>query len=221
MQLTVAVMARPPIPGRCKTRLAASIGGRPTAALYAAMVRDVLAHAARLPAEDHVLLAEPGGEAALVDLVTPPWRMMTQRGDDLGERLQNAVTDLGSEQRAVAILGSDAPTLPIDSLATALEQMSPQHVVFGPAEDGGYWAVAVGAPEPRIFTDIPWSTELVYSVTRKRCTDLGLEVVEAAAWYDVDDHHDLARLVDEINEDHSRAPHCAAWIDARVHVPER
>jgi len=214
-------MARPPIPGRCKTRLAASIGDRPAATLYAAMVQDVLARGARVPAEDHVLLAEPGGEAALADLMTPPWRLMMQRGDELGQRLHNAVIDLGVNERAVAILGSDSPTLPIDSLTTTLEQLTPERVVLGPAEDGGYWTVAVGTPEPRIFTDIPWSTELVYAVTRKRCTDLGLEVVEAAAWYDIDDHDDLARLVDEVNEDPSRAPHCAAWLAARVHVPER
>ena len=221
MQLTVVVMARPPVPGECKTRLAASIGARAAAELAAAMLGDVLDAAARLPAAERVLLAAPGGASTLAELAPPGWRVANQRGDDLGERLENAVVDLGASDRRLVVLGSDSPTLPVELLAASLERLRPGRVLLGPTEDGGYWVIGVAARELDIFRDVPWGTEAVYQATRQRCDALGLEIVETASWYDVDDHRAMERLAAEVRADPSQAPRCAAWLERRIVVPER
>jgi hypothetical protein len=48
-----------------------------------------------------------------------------------------------------------------------------------------------------LFADIAWSTDSVAAATRNRAAELGLEVVERPAWYDVDDPSALDRLLAE------------------------
>ena len=51
-------------------------------------------------------------------------------------------------------------------------------VVLGPAEDGGYYLIALraGAVAPRLFAGIAWSTDQVLPATLDRCAELGLAV---------------------------------------------
>lgn len=54
----LAVMARAPVPGQCKTRLARTIGGERAARVYDAMLRDTLEAVASIDAR-RVILAAP------------------------------------------------------------------------------------------------------------------------------------------------------------------
>jgi uncharacterized protein len=54
------------------------------------------------------------------------------------------------------------------------------------------------APHAHLFEDIAWSTDTVAESTRIRARALGLEVVELAPWYDVDDRAALLRLIEDI-----------------------
>jgi len=102
---------------------------------------------------------------------------------------------------AACVLNSDSPTLPTSLLVQAarllLEQ--PDRVVLGPAEDGGYYLLGMGAPHTHLFEDIAWSTGTVAEETRARASALGVELVELAPWYDVDDRDALLRLIEEIS----------------------
>jgi uncharacterized protein len=60
--------------------------------------------------------------------------------------------------------------------------------------------LGVTKPHAHLFEDIAWSTETVAESTRVRARALGLELVELASWYDVDDPVSLLRLIDEIAE---------------------
>ena len=93
MSVTLAVMARAPLEGRCKTRLAASLGAAWATRLYEAMLLDTLERFGRLPVDRHVVLAAPEdqGVALLEALVPAPWQVVAQEGEGLGERLREAV----------------------------------------------------------------------------------------------------------------------------------
>jgi glycosyltransferase A (GT-A) superfamily protein (DUF2064 family) len=75
----------------------------------------------------------------------------------------------------------------------------PDCAVLGPAEDGGYYLLGMTAPHAHLFEDIAWSTDTVAEATRARARTLGLDLVELAPWYDVDDHAALRRLVEDIS----------------------
>ncbi len=69
-------------------------------------------------------------------------------------------------------------------------------MVLGPAEDGGYYLIALraGAVSPRLFQDVPWSTDQVLPTTLERCRELGLRLELLPVASDVDTVDDLRRL---------------------------
>jgi glycosyltransferase A (GT-A) superfamily protein (DUF2064 family) len=101
---------------------------------------------------------------------------------------------------SVCLLNADSPTLPTSLLveAACLLAAPGDRVVFGPADDGGYYLIGMKAPHARLFADIDWSTGHVARQTRARITELGLDCVELAPWYDVDDHASLRLLLDDL-----------------------
>jgi ADP-ribose pyrophosphatase len=86
--------------------------------------------------------------------------------------------------------------LPPGSLARAFGALADgADIVLGPADDGGYWLVAMREPHDAPFTAIPWSTAAVLDVTRRRCAEAGLRLVTIEPWRDVDTAVDLGALV--------------------------
>jgi rSAM/selenodomain-associated transferase 1 len=207
-------MARAPVPGRCKTRLGAVIGAERACDLYRAMLLDTLgaietAFDARL-----VVLAAPedDGVAALSRLLPARWEVVAQRGDGLGERLANGLSDLGARGGAVALVDSDSPTAPWADAARAFDALGGRRVLLGPCDDGGYWLIAATEPERRLFEGIAWSTPRVARETRARCAELGLACVDLPAAYDVDGARDVDRLRAELARDPGRAPRTRAAL---------
>ena len=222
--VALGVMARAPVPGRCKTRLSRHAGAEAAAALYAAMLRDTLDACARIPAGRHVILAAPedDGVAALQALAARapatwgPWEVIAQSGADLGERLTRAATALGDDGHAIVLLGSDAPTAPVESLLGASPHLaSPDRVLLGPSDDGGYWLIGLGAPNAGVFERIAWSTDAVLAETRRRCAQLGLATVDLPSAYDVDEAEDVERLRADLRRAPALAPHTAHLLLGR------
>lgn len=222
MPVTIGVMARPPVPGKCKTRLTPPLSPHAAAALYSAMLQDSLAAYARVTASRHVVMAAPedDGLAMLRELAPPPWEVVPQQGDGLGARLGHAFTVLGEGGGAVALLDSDSPTVPVTLMGPALARMDGRDgALVGPCDDGGYYLIALGSVGPGslgILADISWSTGLVMEETRARCISLDLALDELPTWYDVDDETTLERIRGELRGDPGRAPRTAAWLAARA-----
>jgi hypothetical protein len=61
----------------------------------------------------------------------------------------------------VVIVGSDIPDLKAAHIAEAFRLLGPHDLVFGPAEDGGYWLVGAHGRSrmPDLFSGVRWSTE--------------------------------------------------------------
>lgn len=211
----IGVMAKAPVPGHAKTRLMPLLTAEEAAAVSAAFLRDVTENiqcAARAIPIHGCIAYAPAEAAALFPphiatgtglvLADGSVRLPTRvRG--LGRSLLHAIqTMLGAGHGAACVLNSDSPNLPtmllVNAAAALLEQ--PGRVVLGPAEDGGYYLLGVTKPHAHLFEDIAWSTETVAESTRIRARALGLELIELAPWYDVDDPASLLRLIDEIAE---------------------
>lgn len=209
----IAVMAKAPQPGRCKTRLVPPLTQAGAAAMSAAFLRDITenitAAARAAPIHGCIAYAEAGTEALfdghlaagitllLADgAVTAPPRV---RG--FGRCLLHAVRVLLAEGfGAACVLNSDSPTLPTAILRRAASVLAAHgdRAVLGPAEDGGYYLLGVKAAHAHLFEDIDWSTDRVAAQTRARAAALGLPLVELPTWYDVDDAEALRRLLAEL-----------------------
>jgi uncharacterized protein len=192
---TIVVFARQPIPGKCKTRLAAVIGAIEAARLYEAMLHDTIVQVSALKDVQRILFSDG-------DLPTPDgWRAVAQPQSDLSERLAHAFT-LATD---VICIGSDAPCAPFTALQTPMQS----DVVMGPSRDGGYWAIGMRSLKRALLDHMPWSTSEVASETLKRTRALGLTLSLLPPTFDVDEASDLEVLR---SADLTRAPHTSTFV---------
>ncbi len=204
----LAVMAKAPVPGSVKSRLVPPLDRYEAASLNRCFLRDICASIESLGSHSgaHGLIAytPAGSESAFDGFVPDSFRLLPQRGADLGERLFHAASDLlHANYESVCLINSDSPTLPRTILAEAIAclKKAGDRIVLGGSDDGGYYLIGLKRAHHRVFEDIHWSTSAVFSQTVERATEVGLEVVSLPLWYDVDDASSLRRLAIELFDD--------------------
>jgi rSAM/selenodomain-associated transferase 1 len=158
---TVYVFARAPRLGTVKRRLAAGIGALAALRFHRVTLRATLRRLRRDRRFHTVLAVTP-------DRARGPWRHGTatvgQGRGDLGRRMQRAVDR--QRRGRVAIVGSDIPGLRAADVARAFRLLGLARACFGPAEDGGYWLVALAPRRPvSPFARVRWSTEAALADT--------------------------------------------------------
>ena len=187
------LFTKPARPGKVKTRLIGDLTPLQAAELHAAFLDDLLD---RLRTGRFALTLAWALDA---DDVIPdsPFPGIRQRGDGLGDRLYNALSEASADGATVAALGSDHPTLPVALAERAFDLLEGgADIVLGPAEDGGYYLIALRAEAVvrRLFEDIAWSTDQVLPATLERIAELGLRLELLPLASDVDTPADLCRL---------------------------
>lgn len=177
----VLVMAKAPVPGRVKTRLCPPCTPAQAAAIAAAALADTL-DAAVASRADRVVLALDGG----VDAWLPPGCVViAQRGRTFADRLANAWSDTGGPGVQI---GMDTPQLGAGDLDEALTTLETNELdaAIGLAHDGGWWALALRRPHPRMFDGIPMSAPETGRHQVERLAELGLRVGRLPVLRDVD-----------------------------------
>ena len=189
MRVLLQIHAKPPRPGTAKTRLGAAIGHDRAAGLAQAFLRDTLAGARRLAGADVVLVTPEPGVDHGVD--AERW---DQGGGDLGARLERAFRRGLSGWDLVVALGGDAPGLPTAHLErlVALGATGP---VLGPADDGGFWGLALQTCPEGALAGVTWSARTTADEVASRWPGL----VRGPSWWDVDEPADLDRLRAEVD----------------------
>jgi rSAM/selenodomain-associated transferase 1 len=191
------VMARAPVPGAVKTRLAAALGDRQTAALYGCFVRDTMEKLQTLSDAQVIVYHAPCRpvEASLLgDLLPPGTPLRPQRGAAFGDRMRVALEECDGFDRRI-LIGTDSPSLPPRFVHDAFQALERCDVVLGPATDGGYYLLGVQRAHPELFQDIDWSTSAVLAQTAARCRQARLRLALLPPWYDVDEIDDLNFLL--------------------------
>jgi hypothetical protein len=190
----VAIMARVPRPGSVKTRLAAAIGAAAACRLYESFVGDL---DERLADAGYPTLwfhwpDEPGFRRHVPRAAS----VMAQRGPDLGARMAGAFeTAFALGFHPVVMLGADVPHVPLAWIDDAAGRLARDaDIVLGPARDGGYYLIGLGAPAAPLFEGVPWGTGNVYRETMKRVGVMGLRAFPLPECFDVDEAADLQRL---------------------------
>lgn len=199
------LFSKPAEPGRVKTRLIGDLTAGEAAQLHEAFLLDMVERLEGGDFELRIAWALDG------EREPPPWSpsWVRQDGADLGARLYAALAGAAATGAAVAAIGSDHPGLSRQGVEEAFERLEAgADVVLGPAEDGGYYLIAL-APEHvhrRLFAGIPWSTGRVLAETEVRCAELGLRLERLAPGADVDTPEDLRRLASRLERDAEAAP---------------
>ena len=195
---TLVIFAKAPRPGTVKTRLARDIGDAEAAHLYRTLGRSVVDPLRTGPWRTVVRFAPADAHAEIAAwLGTEALTLRPQPEGDLGARMHHAFVEAfaaAPPPAGVCLVGTDAPELSRTLVHEAFERLEGgDDVVLGPAEDGGYYLIALAAPRASLFDSIPWSTDRVLPLTRERIRAAGLVASELRVLNDIDDLGDLKR----------------------------
>jgi uncharacterized protein len=154
---TLCLMAKAPVLGAVKTRLARGSSGAEAVAAYRTMLRLAVRRLSVPRAWRLVLVVAPDAAVLSPSLPASPSRIVQGRGD-LGDRMQR-VFDRFTAQGPVVIIGADIPGITRGDVAAAFHALGGHDAVVGPSDDGGYWLIGAGARR-RIapFAQVRWSS---------------------------------------------------------------
>ncbi|MGD1155853.1 MAG: TIGR04282 family arsenosugar biosynthesis glycosyltransferase [Terriglobia bacterium] len=193
----LAVFTRSASPGRTKTRLIPLLGAQGAAGLHAALVCDTLRKVDSLPPAiaRYVFLACPRRQAgpALASL-PPQFRLLRQRGLDLGQRLQNAFRILLRHYSRLVVIGTDSPLLPPQALREAFAELQVCDAVLGPCRDGGYYLIGLRRLDAGLFQGVGWSTAHAFRDTLSNLLRRGYSCSVLEPCGDVDRPADVVQL---------------------------
>jgi rSAM/selenodomain-associated transferase 1 len=186
----VIVFLKAPRPGLVKTRLSATMGAEAACTAYRQLVGTVLDHVSGLPAV--TLCYSPDDAAREIEpWLRGGWSLQSQGEGDLGQRMSRAFSRaFQNGARRVVIIGSDCPTMAVQDIEDAWTALETNHLVLGPATDGGYWLMGLHQAEPILFEGISWSTESVFQETLSRAKAGGLHVKLLRTLSDIDTEAD-------------------------------
>lgn len=194
---TIAVMLKAPVAGHVKTRLVPPLTQENAAELYKCFIKDIFAKIDKLKAIDVFAAFIPAGSKEIIKKIIPKKvSLIPQKGIDLGERLANLFSELFAKgYKKVVVIGSDSPDMPIKYIKMAFDELKNDKIVFGPAEDGGYYLVGMNRFHKKIFENIQWSTDNVLNESLKIARKEGIDAFLLPKWYDIDIYSDLQRLI--------------------------
>ncbi|KUF10702.1 TIGR04282 family arsenosugar biosynthesis glycosyltransferase [Pseudoponticoccus marisrubri] len=149
-------MLKAPRPGRVKTRLGREIG-HVAAAWWFRHQSAQLLRRLRDPRWRLVLAVAPDREGMAFRGWPADLPRIPQGPGDLGRRMARALA--ATPPGPACLVGADIPGIDRTAIWRAFRALGPNDVVFGPAEDGGYWLVGVRNRVPRgLFRGTRWST---------------------------------------------------------------
>ncbi|MER6098871.1 DUF2064 domain-containing protein [Streptomyces sp. NPDC001728] len=183
---TLLVIAKAPVAGRVKTRLTPRFAPEQAAELARAALEDTLAAVLATPAARRVLVLEglPG-----------PWvpegiEVVPQCAGGLDVRLAAA---FAQAEGPALLIGMDTPQVTPGLLARGLD-FGGADAWFGPADDGGFWALGLAEPDPELLLGVPMSVGHTGREQRRRLTASGRAVRDLPELCDVDEPADAARV---------------------------
>jgi len=197
------IFAKKPLPGAVKTRLSPPLTPAEAAGLYNCMILDLVEMVRSLSGiSSFIFFQNDPGAAEYFKSLAPEIIATPQAGEDLGERLKNAFAEIfNSGFAAVAVIGTDSPDLPAEHIVETFALLEDEHtdVVFGPAEDGGYYLLALKRVWEELFRGLPWSSDGLLAASVVTAQELCLGVSAVPQWHDIDSAADLERptLLDE------------------------
>jgi rSAM/selenodomain-associated transferase 1 len=147
--------------GKVKTRLAKTIGNKRAFEVYQQLLMITENCVKEVEVDKHIYFSDKvdnsqwGNELKFV-----------QKGESLGDRMFNAFKE-GFVQGydKVVLIGSDLPDISPEIIQEGFVALADKELVFGPAEDGGYYLIGMRNPFRFIFENKPWSEPSLLNVT--------------------------------------------------------
>ncbi|SFZ89356.1 hypothetical protein SAMN05428642_101191 [Flaviramulus basaltis] len=173
--------------GKVKTRLAKTIGNQGAFEVYSELVKVTENATKNLSADIRIYFSDE-----VVDTKWKGFKKTTQKGNDLGERMKNAFEDgFHDGYKHIVLIGSDLPDICNNHINEGLNNLKENEVVFGPAEDGGYYLIGMSKMHDFIFENKPWSQSILFEETTSELKLKNIKFATLVTLNDIDTFEDL------------------------------
>ena len=185
------IFTRNPELGKCKTRLAATIGDDSALKIYKFLLQHTSNFTKNVYATKQVFYSEEIWKEDTWDNTI--YHKKIQEGTDLGERMYNAFLEgFKSNFERIIVIGSDMYDLSQEEIENAFIQLNTNDFVVGPAIDGGYYLLGMKRLNPTVFKNKAWGTSTVLKDTLNDLKDAKTHILEAKN--DVDIYDDIKNI---------------------------
>ena len=196
LPVTVLVVAKAPVPGLAKTRLAATLGEEAAADIAAAALLDTLDAVAQTPVSARVVAMtgdlDRACRAVEIRERLGSFTVIGQRGDDFADRLANAHADAAVSGQPVLQIGMDTPQVSAELLTDCARTLLTTPALLGMARDGGWWVLGVAdAASAGCLREVPMSQDDTGAVTLAALRDTAITVKLVEELHDVDTVDDI------------------------------
>ncbi|MEM7085047.1 MAG: TIGR04282 family arsenosugar biosynthesis glycosyltransferase [Bacteroidota bacterium] len=188
MKRLLIIFTRNPELGKCKTRLAATVGDQAALEIYIFLLKHTVSITENLEVIKQVHYSNKVHHNDLWH--DSKFKKRQQNGTDLGQRMQYAFEQgfkEGYEQ--IIIIGSDLYDVNQEELEKAFNALENHDYVIGPAEDGGYYLLGMTSLKPELFQNKNWGTSSVLKDTLTNLENESLQLLPKKN--DVDYYEDI------------------------------
>lgn len=173
--------------GKVKTRLAKTIGDQGAFEIYKELFKITETITTNLPVEKRIYFSD-----VVIDYKWPNTFKTVQQGADLGERMKNAFMDgFADGYEKIVLIGSDLPEISETIIRDGFKQLSQNELVFGPADDGGYYLIGQTKMNLGVFENKPWSQSHLLETTLEELTTKNAKFSLLQSLNDIDTFEDL------------------------------
>ena len=173
--------------GKVKTRLAKTIGNQGAFDIYTQLVAVTEDATLKIETDKRIYFSE--------SIVENQWvnhEKYIQEGIDLGTRMKNAFKK-GFEDGydRIVLIGSDLPDITAEHINKGLNALKQNEVIFGPAEDGGYYLIGLSKMYNFVFENKPWSQTNLLKDTLTELQEHNINFSTLEVLNDIDNIDDL------------------------------
>ena len=216
---TLIIFTKIPYPGTVKSRLLSAYSRKEAATIYAAMLSDTLLAAADLTEKSSSVAVEvylangspqelqkqvlghinafcPADKKLRLANLLAQITYCHQKGENIGERMYQALFNSNANHRPAILIGCDCPGLTASYLRQAFISLEKHPTVLTPTLDNGYCLIGSVYAVQELFANIAWGTDTVLPDTIRNAQTAAIDLFLLPQLQDIDTPLDLANIKD-------------------------
>lgn len=183
--------------GQVKTRIAKTLGDEKALNIYKDMLLKIKEVIQFLPFDKAIFYSDEIEKDDIWENET--YLKHVQEGDDIGARMHNAIEKMYNEgYDKITLIGSDCYQLTSSIVMDSFRFLNDHGVVIGPAQDGGYYLIAMTGIYNGLFENKDWGTEKVLQQTKEDLEKYQISHTFVTELNDLDDEEDLKQSAPEL-----------------------
>jgi rSAM/selenodomain-associated transferase 1 len=195
------IFVKNPELGKCKTRLAATIGDEKALNFYKNMLKRTKEVAEKVDADKAIYYSSFIDNNDLWPNESLFYKFLQNENPDLGIKMQSAFEEAFQDgYESICIMGSDCYALDEKVIEQAFKSLESKDAVLGPSNDGGYYLLGMNQLHTELFKNKEWSTDSVAFDTMQDFKNLNLKFELLNELTDIDNEEDLNTLPNDIIE---------------------